>query len=68
MSYTRPNCYKTKNYGGDIEGFVLSKEHNHQPQSVWASIRERMLCKWEKMARELRESAEIIIEDLKAEF
>jgi hypothetical protein len=32
-------------YEGDIEGFVLSKEHNHQPQSVGASIREKMLRK-----------------------
>ncbi len=51
-----PGACKSDNYEGYIEGLILSKEHNHKPQSVGASIRERMLCKWEKRARKLRDS------------
>ncbi len=43
-------------------------ELNRQPKSVGASIRERMLCKGEKRARELRDSVKTIIEELEAEF
>jgi len=63
-----PGACKSDNYDGDIEGFVLNKEHNHQPQSMGASIRERMLCKGEKRARDQRDSIKTIIEDLEAEF
>ncbi len=55
-------------YEGDIEGFVLNEEHSHQPQSMGTSVREKMLCKGEKRARELRDSVKTIIDDLEAEF
>jgi len=63
-----PGACKSDSSDGDIEGFVVSKDHNHRPQSVGASIRERMLCKGEKRARNQRDSIKTIIEDLEAEF
>ncbi len=63
-----PGTCKSDNYEGDIEGLVLNKEHNHQPQSMGASVREKMLCKGEKRARELRDTVKTIIDDLEAEY